>query len=407
MRTVVCLAMIGSWLLKAQLLTPVWVELGEGRRALARVIVNAAGDCPSARIDGKSEPMRLRTPVPDGMRPVCEVSIPSGAKSATVNGQALALPRPNPSRIAVIGDTGCRIKGELIQNCNDPAAWPFQSVATQAARAKPDLAIHVGDFVYREDKCPEKLRNVCGSASPGDRWEAWDADFFAPAAKLLAAAPWIFARGNHESCSRSWRGWFYYLDPHAWTGDVCQAYPPAYVADLGTLKLIVLDSSAAFDIQLDEKQIGQYASQLGSIHESHVWLVDHDPFWGLRAPLHAGQPPDPLTAPMAEAWRRASPQGIDLIVSGHIHLFELLGLNHDHPPQLIAGNAGTDLAPAIPQSENGDKVFSDAVVTGRSEHKFGYTLLTRTVNGWNLTLESPTGGALLKCSIGGKKVACE
>jgi hypothetical protein len=405
MKTIACMAVIGCGLLRAQMLTPVWVELGEGRQAFARVVVRAASDCPAARIDGVNRPMRLREPVPDRMRPVCETPIPAGTRSATVNGQALALPHRNPSRIVVIGDTGCRIKGDAIQDCSDPAKWPFQSVASEAAGTKPDLAIHVGDFVYREDKCPDKLRGMCGSTPPGDRWEAWDADFFTPAAKLLAAAPWLFARGNHENCARSWRGWFYYLDPHPWSGGACQEYPPVYVADLGNLKLAMLDSSAAFDVELNEKQIGQYASQLRSIHETHAWIVDHDPFWGLRAPLHAG-PPDGLTAPMAAAWDRASPQGIDLIVSGHIHLFELLSFDHNHPPQLIAGDAGTELAPAIPEAEDGARIFRGSVVNGRSEHKFGYTLLTKTNRGWNLTLESPGDEALLKCSIEGKRVMC-
>lgn len=48
-----------------------------------------------------------------------------------------------------------------------------------------------------------------------DSWEAWRADFFAPAAPLLSRAPWVPARGNHELCSRAGPGWFYFLDPHS------------------------------------------------------------------------------------------------------------------------------------------------------------------------------------------------
>src|ERR1700676_5323988 len=98
-------------ILCGQLLSPVWVEVGEGGRAIARVVVNAAGDCPALHADGSVLPMVLRQPVPSGLRPACEVVIPAGAKSASVNGQTLALPRPDPSRIVVIGDTGRRIHG--------------------------------------------------------------------------------------------------------------------------------------------------------------------------------------------------------------------------------------------------------------------------------------------------------
>jgi hypothetical protein len=41
---------------------------------------------------------------------------------------------------------------------------------------------------------------------------AWQADFFAPAGKLLTVAPWIFVRGNYELCSRTGPGFLYLLD---------------------------------------------------------------------------------------------------------------------------------------------------------------------------------------------------
>src|SRR5260370_33943971 len=108
-------------ILGGQLLSPVWVEVGEGGRTIARVVVNAVADCPALRVDGSVLPMALRRPVPSGLRPACEVAIPPGAMSASVNGQALALPKPDPSRIVVISDTGCRVNGPRVQDCHDPA----------------------------------------------------------------------------------------------------------------------------------------------------------------------------------------------------------------------------------------------------------------------------------------------
>ena len=103
-----------------QMLTPVWVELGGGK-TIARVVVTGSAECPVLMADGASLPMAMREPVPVGLRPACEATIPPGAKSASVNGQLLALPSLNPSRIVAIGDTGCRIKGPRVQHCNDPA----------------------------------------------------------------------------------------------------------------------------------------------------------------------------------------------------------------------------------------------------------------------------------------------
>ena len=79
--------------------------------------------------------------------------------------------------------------------------WFFAEVAQAAHRAKPNLVIHVGDYRYRDQKI-------------ADKWEYWEADFFVPASNLLAAAPWIAARGNHDVCSD------YQVTPKGrWEGD--------------------------------------------------------------------------------------------------------------------------------------------------------------------------------------------
>ena len=53
----------------------------------------------------------------------------------------------------------------------------------------------------------------CAGSPWGYGWDAWDADLFTPARPLLAAAPWIVVRGNHESCNRAGQGWWRFLDP--------------------------------------------------------------------------------------------------------------------------------------------------------------------------------------------------
>jgi hypothetical protein len=389
----------------ARALTPAWVELGDAGRVIVRIVVEEAGECPSIQIDRSTHPMSLRQPVPERLRPACEFEIPAGAKSASVNGQALKLPRPDPTRIVVLGDTGCRIKGKEVQNCNDPAKWPLQRVANRAAADAPHLIIHVGDFLYREDKCPDNMKDACGTAPPGDRWETWAADFFTPAAKLLAAAPWTFSRGNHEDCKRSWKGWFYYLDPRPWTGGACEAFPPPYLITLGHFELFMLDSSAALE-KPDKQQIQKYASQLASIHATNAWLVDHHPFWGIRAGLN-GAPPEPNTLALAEAWEQVSPQGIKLIVSGHTHLFELLSFDHNHPPQLIAGDGSTLLTTPIPRNLEHTAVPGATIVDSSSRHEFGYSLLTKSGDSWTLRLKDPLNATLLTCRIEGNKSHCE
>jgi hypothetical protein len=385
----------------SQLLTPVWVEAGEGK-IIARVVVAAAGDCPVLRADGASLPMTLRQPVPEGLRPACEATIPRGTKSASVNGQELALPPADPAQIVVIGDTGCRIKGPRVQDCNDPAKWPFEIVAGRAAASKPQLVIHVGDYLYREEKCPEGSSKFCGGTPSGDLWETWAADFFKPAAKLLAAAPWVFARGNHETCDRSWRGWFYYLDPRPFRA-TCQAYSPPYVVKLGGFEIAVLDTSSAIDTLADPAQVATYASQLASLRLRNAWLVDHHPFWGVARDRLTGKTSQ-VTRLLEAAWEKASPKGIDLILSGHTHLFEIIGFDHERPPQIVAGDGGTDLAEAIPKSVTGMQVHGLAISASETKHEFGYTVLRRDAAAWKVELKSAAGLTLLTCRMEGKRV---
>ena len=149
----------------------------------------------------------------------CEYPLPAGATSAVVAGQSLPLPKANPTKIVVIGDTGCRLQnGNGTQSCNDPnpngtdTPYPFAAIAALAAAQNPDLVLHVGDYAYRDNPCPAGQGYNCGGSPWGFGWDTWQADLFAPGAPLLAAAPWIMTRGNHEQCNRAGQGWYRFLD---------------------------------------------------------------------------------------------------------------------------------------------------------------------------------------------------
>ncbi|MBV8845222.1 MAG: metallophosphoesterase [Bryobacterales bacterium] len=393
---------------QGQTLTPVWVELGEGGRAIARVVVSTPDQCPSIRVGNALRPMLPREPVPPGFRPACELEIPPNTKTASVNGRPLVLPHPDPVRVAVFGDTGCRIKGVQLQDCNDPALWPFQTVAGAAAAVRPNLVIHVGDYLYREDPCPRDKQGVCGGSPSGDNWGAWNADFFKPAAKLLAAAPWMFVRGNHENCQRSWRGWFYYLDPRPWTG-MCENISRPYSVELGKFQAINFDSSAVNDNQSAGEQTAAYSSQLASLHARNAWLVDHHPFWGVRAGV-PNQPPAVDTVTLQQAWEKAAPQGIDMVLSGHTHLFEVLSYGGTRPVQIVAGDGGTKLSDPIPAQVNGMDIHGVVVAESENRQAFGYTLFTRQGAGWEMRLTSPDKDSgrhnLVTCQIQGREAKC-
>jgi hypothetical protein len=376
----------------AQTLTPVWIELGPEGRTLARVVVETASSCPSLQADGKVLPMTPRLPVPDGFRQACEALVPASTRKLKYGGKTLRLPK-TPKRVVVVGDTGCRVKGATIQDCNDPAKWPLQSVASNIERAKPDLIVDVGDYLYREGACPDAAKGCEGPH--GDNWPAWNADFFSPAASALSAAPWAFSRGNHEDCSRSWRGWFYYLDPRPYTAS-CESYSAPYIAQSGELKIGMLDSSATREDTPDADQVKRYSSQLATFSGHALWVADHHPFWALkRSP--ATHRESVISQPLAAAWEQTNPSGIRFILSGHIHLFEFLSFEGDRPNQLVAGDGGTDLADSVKTDFSGETVSGAAVKSGRSLHDFGYTVLDRSKDGWKLTLKDSKAKTLITC----------
>jgi predicted phosphodiesterase len=334
--------------------------------------------------------MQRREPVPGGFEPACEAAIPPGVQSLEFGAQRLKLPR-TPNRVAVFGDTGCRVTTAELQACNDPMAWPFLRNARDIAKENPDLIVHVGDYLYREDRCPDAAKGCAGPH--GDNWATWKADFFDPAAPALEASPWVFTRGNHENCGRAWRGWFYYLDPRRFDG-TCTEQSDAWIAQSGTLRIGVMDSALVKNgDKPDAKYVARMAEQLSRVSGHADWISVHHPFW-------AYLPSSTRTASLAAAWDQARPEGIRLIVSGHIHVFEFLGFRGGHPSQLVAGTGGTNLETvSIQQQLAGVTVFGAPVSSGGSRHEFGHTELRRVRDGWALELMELDRSKAFSCRL--------
>jgi len=385
-----------------------------GTIAVARAIIAPGqSDCPT--LEGERESIRMhfrrnphRFPVD-----VCEGRVPfDQALRLSWNGQSLPVVRSNPSRLLVLGDTGCKSA-----NCaaSDPAA-PFAAIADAAAAIAPvpHLLVHVGDYNYRgtpgtvkvkgsdasltvydagdtapdDPECqltsPYVSQNADYSEEP-DNWDAWWHDFFEPAAPLLARAPWVFVRGNHELCSRAGPGWLYFLDAGALaevggTGQLdCPfqggaqppmdrvldhlRFAPPYTLDLGTLRLAVVDSANACDAFAPEATTQIYTDQLRQVLEAvepgvPTWVATHRPFWAATSAITSSPTTPPAYASidrtLQEALARAAaggpgvlPDEIQLMLAGHIHalqsatFFDEGGL--PRPPQLVVGNSGVAL----------------------------------------------------------------
>ena len=365
--------------------------------------------CPAAEIDGAATAMQVRArPVAGFPNTVCALAIAAVAKSVSVDGVAMALPAAPPKRLSVLGDTGCRLKGIFIQACNDPVQWPFRQITKVIAEKKPDLIIHVGDYHYRENACP-KGDSGCANSPFGDNWDAWREDFFAPAAELLAAAPWVMVRGNHEDCSRAGRGWSRMLDAGAYDEmSECPANSPPFVVQLPQMALAVIDTAKAAEPQVDEAQVplfhAPYAS-LAKLASGPMWLLQHRPIWSTGGAV-AGLPfGDNKT--LASAASGTLPPQVQLILSGHHHLFQVLSYAEDLPVQIVSGHGGDYLNTGPSPDPKGWTVGGMTVKSGTHQvGKFGFAMIEPQGDGWIITNYDRKGVALQFCGLVGRQVQC-
>jgi hypothetical protein len=389
-------------------LPPAWLEYGPNGQLIARVLANGA--CPSLQLDSAATAMHPRTiPSPDFPVVACEATIPFGVTSAEIGDQRLPLPSGPPRRIAVIGDTGCRLNDweKKYQSCNDPRAWPFAQVAASVAAWQPDLIIHVGDYLYRESPCPASGFNCAGSPH-GDNWQTWNADFFTPASPLLGVAPLIFMRGNHEMCDRNPVGWFSYLDSRPFQ-EGCQAYTEPFIINVKDLTFAVLDSAEASDEVVKPGEAEEYRhefARLAAMAPTGSWLVTHRPVWGIFSQQEAEVigPNATYEAATGDTFRGK----YALILSGHVHLAETLAFDESsaRPPQIISGNSGTALDDIPTENPTASELGDPDVAEAETLSSFGFLTLEPDGERWLATQRDVAGTPLRRCALELPEINC-
>ena len=379
-----------------------WTQLApEG--AIARTIL-AQTACPDLMVDGQAQKMQVRAVASLPFYPVtvCETPIPETATTLSIAGQILTPPKKDDlARIAVMGDTGCRIESGTYQACNNGDKWPTYSVAQSAGATKPDLLIHNGDYVYRSIACPAGNAGCAGSPY-GFNWDAWNADFFEPFRNLLSVAPWFFVRGNHELCSNAGDGWFRFLDPRPLPA-TCQDYTDPFAVMAGSLQLIHFDSAVADDANRVQEQIDRYKPQFDMVQQlagKNSWLMVHRPLWAIR-------PTGNSNVVMQAASANTLPDGVNLVISGHTHIFETFTFDVPRPPQVVIGNSGANLAAAITASFAGQIVGEAKVTKATALSHFGFSTITPSGDGWTIVDRDVNGVPVATCNAVKNDIACD
>lgn len=428
-----------------------WLQYTESGELAARAVMadaDAASPeaCPELQWSGGHARMQLRAgaqvhaPRPDAAQPdnkaavfagpTCELPWPVGAPAAKIGSVELTLAARDIRRIVLLGDTGCRLKASehAFQDCNEPTRWPFAAVARSAAALRPDLVIHLGDLHYRESPCPAD-RAGCQGSPWGYGMDTWSADFFEPARPLLAAAPWLFVRGNHESCSRAGVGWFRMLDAGAWSAQRSCAAPgqdaqadfsePFAVRIAADTQLIVFDSSFAPGRALptESASFQRYQRMLAQVDRlarqvPHSFFLNHHPVLAFAG--SASGAPKPGNAALQSVMAAAHPgrllvEGIDLVLNGHVHAFEALDFSSAHPATWVSGNGGSQMEGRVdPGLALAAQPAPGAVVqTFITQGGFGFATLDHDGDDWRLTEWGVAGEAIVSCRLNARHLQCD
>lgn len=422
-----------------------WTQATEEARWAVRAVVR--GDhCPTVESAQGMLAMQIRAPqatipartngpqadVKDAVFDVttCEAVLPGGFKPPLrIEGVNVPAAPSTINRVVLMGDTGCRLKQSegAYQNCNDAKAYPFEALARRAAAMNPDLVLHLGDLHYRESPCP-KDRVGCTDSPWGYGYDAWRADVFSPAKALLAAAPWVFVRGNHESCQRAGVGWHRFFDASprraqrtceepSWDHEGDFSEPFAVVLDTLT-QVIVFDSSFAVGqaYPKDHPVAKRYVRQLQQAQtlaneKPRSLFLNHHPVLafapdksGVPRPGHQG-----LGSVMKQVNpNRLLPDGVQLTINGHVHLFEALSFASAHPAALLVGNGGTQMDRGLNEAaaRTAEPMPGARLQTLVTHAQFGYATLDRTPTGWHLISWGVDGLALAECDLAGSKWVC-
>ena len=383
-----------------------WTQFGPDGGLTARARVN--GECPTAVIDDEPLPMTVRaTPSGTFTDTVCEIPVPLDAKSASINGEDLALVPTSLATVSIIGDTGCRVWKEKVQDCSDPAVWPYKQVLDSAMAISPNLLIHVGDYIYLEDACDPATFAWCKGMTFGDTTKTWEADFFSPSAAALPQVPWVFLRGNHELCDRQGLGWFRYLAPGPMP-ETCTDFTDPFLMPILGQRFIVMDTAAVGDTKTTPALNSEFASQfleVRAIADPGDWLLTHKPIAGGLLDLGKGEQ-FVTYATIRETADGRLPEDLAAVISGHIHLGQVLQFEatSGYPLQIVVGNSGT----ALDKGVNG--VFTGEVLgaTGLVEHainvaEFGWLSIEQDGGQIIATLRDATGAPVTTMYAGKPK----
>jgi Icc protein len=272
----------------------------------------------------------------------------SPALAPTAVPSPMPTAEPQPWRFVVLGDTRTSgLKPPDITN----------TIVEQAARARPEITLAVGDMINALDT----------QAEVRQQWEFWRETMTPLKPGGTASQPWLLVTpGNHDVQGHSWA-----------TNLLVEAFPelpangPAgferrvYSADYGGVRFISLDSES-FDALhlLDNAQLDWLEGQLRDNPNPYTIVFSHDPAYPVGP--HAGSSLDAYPKARDRLWQLLRKYGVTAYIAGHEHLYNHQQIEGVH--QIIAGTSGS----AIYRGYGGE--FYHYVVGAVGTHELTFTV---------------------------------
>jgi hypothetical protein len=429
----------------------VWVQYADPSGRHVRVVLDQGKSCPSGTAGSKAfkttqrvAPWMKKSGDLMFKQTVCSASIDAASPATiSIDGAAYDLPAiPDVAdKIVVVGDTGCRLKGKQNQDCTNAGGegptkgWPLATVMEKIAAQKADAILYMGDYHYREEPCLPGSQDNCGGSpwskdAKGQHWKSWRDDWFNPARSALSTAPWVMLRGNHEDCSRAWRGFqlFFAQGPVGSATDACLEMLPSYqiglqVESSSQITLAVLDTAMDGQQVTDAKGCKDWGKGVKSLVDdaasspTNHWLTLHHPVYKWNPAKDPNQGITPSKHPCSHkkmhfkaknyvqnVLNKAVAKGQaaqGMIFTGHSHLWQWnkpseAGFSHE----MIVGNGGTLLHDpssfGFPSGQRGIGNTSTTLVYADKQQSwttmdivFGYQVMERVAMPSVATANSP------------------
>jgi hypothetical protein len=156
----------------------------------------------------------------------------------------------------------------------------------------------------------------------------------------------------------------------------------------------------------------EQAFSLGS-RTPRALFISHHPTLGFASNPNNPQNPFPGNAGLVSVLTPMNgpalfPPNVEVVLSGHNHVFEVVSFSSGHPPQFITGNGGDWADEPFPVPFPMDKQPASGAVISQflSTTRFGFMTMERDGAGWSMRAFDYEGRPLVSCTVAARQAPC-